>query len=149
MTPPKEKRAGALVGLVAGAFMVASALTHGLGGWPGLRAGLVRAGVEPTLVQSLCVGWWFGSAAMAALGAIVIVQALNALSGRPVSRAAAAVVATTYVVFGIWAFVYRDMNPFFLMFIATGLLVLPLLRVPREAPTPTGMRGNGAGSSEV
>ncbi len=129
MNAPADRRAGAILGAVAGAFMVASALTHGLGGWPGLKASLARAGVEPAHVQTLCVGWWFGSAAMAAMGAIVIFQALGALRGGPVNRATVAVVPLTYIGFGAWAFFYRDLNPFFLMFVATGLLVLPVLRI--------------------
>jgi hypothetical protein len=130
MTVPSDKRARALLGLVAGGFMVASAFTHGWGGWPNLEGALERAGVEGTHIGSLRVGWWFGSAAMAALGAIVIAQSLSALRGGPVSRATVAIVALMYVAFGAWAFVVRDMNPFFLMFVATGLLVLPLLRIP-------------------
>lgn len=136
MSVPADRRAVAILGAVAGAFMVASAFTHGLGGWPGLRVSLARAGVEPAHVQTLCVGWWFGSAAMAALGAIVLFQALGALRGAPVNRATVAVVGLTYIAFGAWAFLYRDMNPFFLMFVATGLLVMPLLRMPDGEGAP-------------
>jgi hypothetical protein len=136
MPAPSDKRAAAIPGLVAGGFMVASAFTHGFGGWPNLRGAMERAGVEAAHVGSLRVGWWFGSAAMVALGVIVIAQSLSALRGGPVSRPTVAVVALMYIAFGAWAFVVRDMNPFFLMFIATGLLVLPLLRVPRETRTP-------------
>jgi len=132
MSGVSDKRAAAIIGLVAGCFMIASGFTHGFGGWPTLKATLEVQQVETPFIESLYVGWWFGSFAMAALGSIIIAQSIGALRRGRVSRPTIAIVAVMYLACGVWAFVVRHMNPFFLLFIATGLLVACLLRLPDE-----------------
>lgn len=67
--------------LLAGIFMMLSAIAHGGFGWPPLRGRLSSAGVGEDLVGALAAGWFFGSAAMAAFGAVVLTSGLRLRRG--------------------------------------------------------------------
>lgn len=112
----------AVLVLAAGALMLLSSVAHGALGWPAMRAELERAGAGDDLTGALSAGWYFGTAAMAAFGVIVVICGLRLRradrSGTPVVLA----VAACYLVFGLWAFLLHDFNPHFLLFVATGLL---------------------------
>ncbi len=116
-------KARAIVGLVTGALMVLSALAHGLLGWPAMRAGLDGLGSSAELSGALAVGWHFGSVAMLVFAAIVLPAAWRSLRGRAVDRWPVGAIAVGYLVFGLVAFLARDLNPHFLLFVATGALL--------------------------
>lgn len=111
------------IGVLAGALLLASAIAHAFLGWPPFAEALSAAGVDGGLAGGLAVGWYYGSAAMLAFGMIVLLAALAVLRGRMVSLVPVRVIAVVYVAFGVSAFVARDMNPHFLLFVATGVLV--------------------------
>lgn len=113
----------AVLGFVTAALLLASALAHGLIGWPAFHQSLSAEGVDATLLGALAVGWYFGSAAMLAFAFIVASQAVRRLKGRPVDRSSLGGIAVMYLVFGSAAFVLRDFNPHFLLFVVTGVLV--------------------------
>jgi hypothetical protein len=78
-------RARAVLGLVAGAFLLLSAAAHSLLGWKQLQGELARASVPADLVFGLKAGWQFGGVAMVALGVIVLHLSLRRLRGEDVS----------------------------------------------------------------
>lgn len=111
-----------ILALIAGVFMLLSSLLHGLMGWPVVHGELAKVAAGAELVGVLGAGWLFGSAAMAALGAIVIVAALRLRRGDGSGVFALRFIALGYLVFGAAAFLAQGFEPFYLNFVATGAL---------------------------
>jgi uncharacterized membrane protein len=61
----------------------------------------------------LSVGWHFAGVAMLVFGAIVVLLFTHRLRGRPVSLAPVSIIALAYVVFGTWALIVSNLDPFF------------------------------------
>lgn len=119
--------------VAAGVVMVLGGFAHGFLGWPAMSEALAPYPVDPNVVAALGVGWWFGSVAMLALGAIVLAGFPALRRGERFARQATFVPGLAYLLFGIGAFVYRDFNPHFLFFILVGLLLcLSVLAYPRR-----------------
>lgn len=129
----RRDRLRAIFGGVAGAGLGLSAFAHGLGGWPALRPALDAAGVAADVSAALAVGWQFGSAAMAAFAAIVLWTSARLWRGAGVDRVPARVVGLAYGGFGLVAFVARGFEPFFLMFVAVGGLVVAAMSGGRRS----------------
>lgn len=108
--------------------MLLSSVAHALLGWPTMRTGLQDAGAPADLVGALAAGWYFGSAAMAAFGAVVLVCGMRLRRDDRSGATVVFLIAACYVIFGLAGFFLRHFNPHFLLFIATGALAgLPLL----------------------
>lgn len=121
---------------IAGAFMIVSAAAHGAGGGPQVRAEMAAAGAPADLIAGVTAGWHFGTAAMAAFGIILLVAATRLRRGDRSGMVPALAVAACYLVFGFAAFLLSGFKPFFLMFVATGLLAgAPWIGLPRPAGT--------------
>ena len=112
-----------VVGFVAGFFLVASAAAHALLGWPQVREALKGFQVEPQLVGALAAAWYFGSISMLGFGLILLSQARCKLAGKPVQLGPTWTIAALYAAFGTVAFILRDYNPHFLLFVCTGAVV--------------------------
>jgi hypothetical protein len=120
---------------LAGAFMVLSAVAHAVAGWPPMRLRLERLGADADLVAGLAAGWYFGSVAMAAFGVIVLLAGWRLRRGDESGLAAVRVIAASYVLFGGIALLALGLNPFFLLFVATGL-VAAVPAWPARQPSP-------------
>ena len=112
----------AVVAWIASILLIASSVAHAFLGLPPLQDSLRRAGVDADVMETVTVGWLFGSAAMMAFGLIMLFRALRLSRGREVDRAPGLVIAFCYVVFGVTAFLSTGMNPHFLGFILIGVL---------------------------
>ncbi len=121
----------AITGLIGGLFALLSAFAHAFAGWPAMAAPLDQAQVAPDIEGALMVGWCWGSFTLAGTGLVVLGQAWNALRGQRVDRITVGFVSMTYIAFGIWAMLMRDLNPHFLGFVLIGLFSAALLK-----PTP-------------
>jgi len=115
---PGFGKARTLVGIVGGALLVISALAHAFLGWPAMDAALANVGAGEALAGALAVGWYFGSMAMLVFGLIVLRIAIR--DGEP---CAVRFIAVGYLVFGLAAWLARDLNPHFLVFITIGVLL--------------------------
>ena len=113
----------AYLGIATGVVLILSSLAHAFLGWPSLRPALETGGVDANVIGAMAVGWYFGSVAMAAFGAIVLVWAVKLLRGQTVDMAPVWIMALAYLAFGLAAFLVRGLNPHFLLFIVTGLLL--------------------------
>ncbi len=102
--------------------MSLGAVAHALAGWGDMRHRLHAAGADAELIGSLGAGWLYGSAMMAAAGAIVLLGARRLSRGDASGLAAVRVIAAAYVVYGAAALVLRHGAPHFYGFIALGLL---------------------------
>lgn len=74
---------GKVLANVGGILMLASSVPHALLGWPASADKLLASGVDPDLVAGLAVGWYFGSAAMLAMGGVVLLAAISYRSFNP------------------------------------------------------------------
>ncbi|MCI0329894.1 MAG: hypothetical protein L0196_02930 [candidate division Zixibacteria bacterium] len=126
MTVDKNKL-GTIAGLIGGILMLASAFAHAFLGWPAFQKELSAAGVVQDVIGGLNVGWHFGSFAMFGFGAIVVFTAVKTLRREYVTLVPAGTIAVIYVVFGLWALLYRGFSPHFLAFILKGFLVSGIL----------------------
>jgi hypothetical protein len=112
-----------VLGIVAGVLLVLSAGAHSLLGGKAMREELVAAGVPPDLLQGALIGWYFGGVAMFGFGVVVLHTFARRRDAAAVSRVPAAVVAVTYLAFGVAALLYSGFDPFFLVFVVPGLLL--------------------------
>jgi hypothetical protein len=118
------QRFRSILGWVAGAAMILSSAAHSLLGWKLLKAALQKVQADHELISTLALGWHFGGAAMLALGFIVVALFTHRLKGSTVSLRPAIVIGTTYVVYGLWALTVSGFDPFFLVFVVPGLMML-------------------------
>lgn len=110
-------------GFAGGALLVLSSLAHAFLGWPPFRAALRAADVDARLAGALAVGWYFGSVAMLTFGVIVLRAAWKLSEDAESARGPVKPIAIAYLLFGFSAFLMRDFNPHFLVFILTGSLL--------------------------
>jgi hypothetical protein len=111
-----------VLGSIAGALMLLSALPHGLLGWPAMRGELVKAGVAGELLEGVRMGWLFGSAMMAAVGVALLLLFRARQRDARASLAPALALGAAYAAFGLWAFVASGLEPFWFVFIVPGVL---------------------------
>lgn len=126
------KASGRIAAFVAGTGMVLSAFAHSLLGGPALGAELAKAGASPDLQKSVAVGWHFGGGAMLALGLVVLGQFVGRAEGYAPDRRTLALIAAFYLGFAGWALAISSFNPFFVVFLLPGLLLLQAARSPAE-----------------
>lgn len=113
-------KAGGILGLSVALLLLASAYAHGALGWPAIQETLAGTSVGPDVVGALAVGWYFGSASMLAFGLIVLLQTSRLLKRDRPDAGSLWVIAAIYLLFGTVAYVTRDFNSHFLLFIGTG-----------------------------
>ena len=113
-----------VLGMTAAALMIASSLAHSLFGWKALRRALHEVGAPHDLILALSLGWQFGGTAMLVFGLTVMAVYWLRLRGRPVSQWPAVLIGITYLCFGICALLLSHLDPFFLVFIVPGVVLL-------------------------
>lgn len=114
----------AMVGMIAGVMLLLSGCAHSLIGWPELRSQMAIALIAFDLTRGMQVAWHFGGMAMLAFGAIVLPIFLSAWKGKAVSIQPSLVIGIGYLVFGAWAMLKVETNPFFLVFLIPGTLLV-------------------------
>lgn len=112
-----------VVGILGAVLLIASSWAHAFLGWPHFREILTKANVDADSIGSLAVGWHFGSVSMLTIGLIVLMAAIRVQQGKYAATEGIKVVAIAYIAFGGAAFYFRNFEPSFLMFVATGLLI--------------------------
>ena len=113
----------AVFGIVIAVLVFASALAHGIYGWSAVREALSTYAVHSDIMGALAVGWYFGSAAMLTFACVILRDAVRQLGRKSVDSGTLWIIALAYVLFGAIAFIAREFNPHFLLFIVTGILV--------------------------
>jgi len=113
-----------ILGLIVGVLMILSAAAHSLAGWKQLKSTIETLHAPAELVRAIGAGWNFGGAAMVAFGLIVVALFTHRLKGGAVNLLPAIVIGTTYVAFGAGAMAVNDFDPFFLVFVIPGALLL-------------------------
>jgi hypothetical protein len=109
--------------IAGGLSILLSSIPHALLGWPPAAARLQDAGVDADAIAGIAVGWYFGSVAMIALGAAALVSAPQVSTARWAWRVPLAI-GLVYGSFGIAALALRSLRPQFVLFVASGALLV-------------------------
>ena len=116
------RKARKATGVLAGILLLISALAHAVFGWPAMAEALDDVITDDAgavdLLGALAVGWHFGSMAMVVFALIVLRIAI-----READACSARFIGIGYLVFGVAAWLARDFDPHFLVFVATGTLL--------------------------
>lgn len=124
----RPSRRSTVAGVLGALLVLLSAPTHSLGGWPELQSQLAAIGASADLVQALRIGWHFAGAAMAGFGLVLLHLFLSRARGAQHTLMPAWTIGGLYVLFGVSALVVSGFDPFFLVFIVPGgLIVLGVL----------------------
>jgi hypothetical protein len=118
------ERGRLVLGLIAGVVILVTSAVHSLIGWPQLRRALTAADTPADLIVALSIGWHFAGLAMLVFGAMAILLFADALRGRPVSLRPVVLIAIAYLVFGTWSLTVSSLDPSFLAFFVSGILLL-------------------------
>ncbi|MBK5299166.1 MAG: hypothetical protein JJE40_18595 [Vicinamibacteria bacterium] len=109
--------------VVAGLLLLLSAGAHAGLGWPAMRQELQKVSAPPDLMTSMSIGWYFGSVAMTAFGAIALSAGLGAVATGGRVSWASVIVGLAYGGFGLATYaIYHASH--FLGFVAIGLLAV-------------------------
>jgi hypothetical protein len=108
------------VGFVCAGFLVLSFGAHSLLGWKAVSEQLAATNAPAELVEGLGIAWRLGGAAMLGFAAIAARGFVLRRRGARGAMGPVAIVAATYFVYGLWAFVTSGFDPFFAV-----LFVLP------------------------
>jgi len=103
---------------------VAGGFAHASIAWPELSRILWQEiDADSETITTIFIGWNFGSMAMLAIGVIVILSFVQLRRGFAGARWHAFTVGVFYILFGLAAFWLRNLDPHFLFFISSGLLL--------------------------
>jgi len=111
------------IGVGTGILLVLSSGAHAFLGWPQFAPALETAGLDAEFIAALAVGWYYGSMAMLVFGLIVLRAAGTVGKNRFAPADVCWIIAAGYLLFGSAAYLARDFNPHFLLFVATGILL--------------------------
>jgi hypothetical protein len=117
-------RLSTIAGVLGALIMLLSAPAHSLGGWPQLQAELASIDAPGELVLGLQIGWHFAGVAMAGFGVILLHHFVSRARGADGTVLPVWTIGGLYALFGVTAFVAGGFDPFFLVFIVPGGLVL-------------------------
>ena len=117
------RRFRAVLGLIAGGFLILSAGAHSILGWRMIGGQLAQTNAPPDLVTSIKMGWIFGGPPMLVFGVLAIATFLKRFRGEQTSVFATSLIAVMYVAYGAWAAILTGGDPFFLMFVVPGALL--------------------------
>ncbi len=76
------------------------------------------------IYQTLFVVWYFVSGAMLAFSAMIVWISFRLKAGDPSALFIAYVIGVLYFVFGVGALIYRRGDPFWVLFVVLGVLLL-------------------------
>jgi hypothetical protein len=97
---------------------------HGFQGVKPVRAAIAASALAPDIVRVLWMVWYFVSGCMVAFGALLF-WAWPALEAGPSSRSGAAlIVGAFYGLTGISCYLYSGGDPFWLLFLVQGGIVI-------------------------
>lgn len=114
----------AVLGVIAGIMLILSSVAHSTLGWRGLSQQLTAEGVPNDLLQGVKAGWQFAGLAMLVFGVIALVFAFDVWRGVVVRKTPLLTMGIGYVGFFLWALTLGGWNPFLLVFLIPGILLL-------------------------
>ena len=118
--------------LIGGALILASAVLHGVINVPHLREDMLEIGMRPSLLGAISLVLYFSVVAMFAFAALVLAGAISLLRGQIPPLTPLWMIASSYLVFGLVAYIMVFQNVHFLGYSFMGLLVASGTALPRS-----------------
>jgi len=97
---------------------------HGFVGVVPIREAVAASNLDAHAVRVIWIVWYFVSGAMLAFGLLLFWVWAELRSGSARRSGAALVVGAFYLLFGAAAYVYSGREPFWLLFVIQGLIVI-------------------------
>ena len=107
------------------------AFGHGFLGIRPVETAIAASNLPPDIVTVLWMVWYFVSGTMVVFGAVLFWAWPGLRAGAPSRVGAALIVGVFYVLTGISCFIYSGRDPFWLLFLVQGAIVIgtaPALR---------------------
>jgi len=130
-TRPQSPLWKRLLVLLTGLIFILSSGAHGILGWKMVHQALLDAGTPVDLVDTVRLGWHFGSVAMAAFGLIVLNEWSLMGGGGGLVRPGV-VVAVTYILFGAASTLASGFSLHFVFLFALPGIILYVGLLPRR-----------------
>lgn len=105
-------------------MLILSSGAHSFLGGKQMATDLANAGTPPALAQGLMVAWQFGGAAMLGFGLVALLLLRDRHRGRPGSLLPVLFLGIIYFAFGLWALFSTGFNPFYMVFLVPGALLI-------------------------
>ncbi len=121
---PHMPRNRIVVGFIASALLLLNAMVHSIVGAPAMLQELRALKVRQDLEQSLLAAWQLGGVLMLLAGLVCGHAFLRAWRGDTQQVFTPRVIGVGYVLFGLWAMLGAAMEPFYLVFVVPGLLLV-------------------------
>ena len=132
----KRTIASVLYGFAA-VTITLGAYGHGFVGVRPVRAAIAASALAPDVVRVIWIVWYFVSGCMLSFG-ILLFWAWRTLTAGASSRSSAAlIIGVFYTVTGIASYLYSGREPFWLLFVTQGVVVIGSTLVLRR-PGPAG-----------
>jgi hypothetical protein len=131
---------------IAAAFYWFAAITitlgaygHGFIGIKPIRTAVAASTLAPDVVRVIWIIWYFVSGCMLSFG-ILLFWAWPAIKAGPSSRSSAAlIIGAFYAVTGIASYLYSGSEPFWLLFVTQGVVVIGSTLVLRRPSSAGGL----------
>ena len=120
---------------LAAVTIALGAFGHGFLGVKPVEAAVAASNLPADIAAVIWIVWYFVSGAMVVCGAILFWAWPAIKSGSPSRSGAALIVGGFYTVTGITCYLYSGREPFWLLFLFQGLIVIVttlILRNPRN-----------------
>ena len=108
---------------------------HGFFGIKPVEAAVAASTLPPDIVTVIWIVWYFVSGAMVACGAILFWAWLAIRGGSTTRSGAALIIGLFYTITGVACYLYSGREPFWLLFLIQGVIVVGAtvaLRDPRN-----------------
>jgi hypothetical protein len=124
--------AAVLYGLAA-VTITLGAFGHGFVGIKPVRAAIEASTLAPDVVRVIWIVWYFVSGCMVSFGVLLFWAWRDLTAGASGRSSAALLIGAFYTVTGISAYLYSGHEPFWLLFLTQGVVVIGSTLVLRRA----------------
>ena len=133
---------------LAAVTIALGAFGHGFLGVKPVAAAVAASTLPANVVAVIWIVWYFVSACMLTFGGLLAWAWPGLRPGSPSRAAAALIVGALYFFTGIASYIYSGREPFWLLFVAQGFIVIgsTLLLDPSAVPRLSGSDANPCSS---
>jgi hypothetical protein len=119
-----KRTLAALLYWLATVTIALGAFGHGFLGVKPVAAAVTASTLPADIVAVIWIVWYFVSGCMLTFGGLLAWAWPGLRAGSPSRAAAALIVGALYVITGIASYIYSGYQPFWLLFVAQGIIVI-------------------------
>jgi hypothetical protein len=118
------RKAAAVIYWLAATVIALGAIGHGFGGVRPVRAAIEASTLPDDVVRVIWIVWYWVSGCMVVLGALLFLAWPGLKAGSSRWSALALIIGVFYLITGIVAFLYSGREPFWILFVTLGVMVI-------------------------